>query len=156
VRHLVEWVPAFLATGSSVQLVPGPSVDDDPVAAWRHFADQVTEVLADPHVHLEQFSHPRAGAHALDDAIQTFVLGDVVMHTWDLAKGAGLDVTLDAAVVHSLVEGLRPMGDFLAASGQYAPIVAVGEGASEQDELMGLIGRDPAWTAESAGRGRLS
>lgn len=152
VRHLVEWVPSFLAGGSSVAITPGPSIDDDPVGAWRHFARQVTEVLADPRVHVEQFSHPRAGDHPLDEAIQTFVLNDVVMHTWDLAKGAQLDVTLDPVVVHSLVEGLRPMGDFLSQSGQYGPVVAVADGASEQDELIGLIGRDPDWTAESAGR----
>jgi uncharacterized protein (TIGR03086 family) len=146
VRHLVEWVPALLRDGASVEITPGPSVDEDPVGAWRHFADQVEQVLADPQVHQRLFSHGRAGDHPLDEAIQTFVLGDVVMHTWDLAKGGGLDVVLDPAVVHSLVEGLRPMGDFLEKSGQYGPAVPTPPGASEQDELIGLIGRDPGWT----------
>lgn len=152
VRHLLEWVPAFLASGSSVTIGAGASVDQDPVKAWTGFADQVAAVLADPRVHQEQFSHPRAGEHPLDEAIETFVLGDVVMHTWDLAKGAGLEVVLDPAVVHSLVEGLRPMGDFLEKSGQYGPVIGVPAEASEQDELIGLIGRDPAWTPEGSGR----
>lgn len=151
VRHLVEWVPSFLRDGSSVEITPGPSVDEDPVGAWTHFAGQVEQVLADPRVHGQLFSHGRAGDHALDEAIQTFVLGDVVMHTWDLAKGAGIDVVLDPEVVHSLVEGLRPMGDFLEQSGQYGPVVPTPEGASEQDELIGLIGRDPAWTPGARG-----
>ena len=40
VRHLVEWFPAFLS-GGGVELAHGPSVDDDPVAAWRAHADAV-------------------------------------------------------------------------------------------------------------------
>lgn len=149
VRHLLDWVPAFLASGSPVQIRPGPAVEQDPVGAWTFFADQVTAVLADPQARVQEFSHPRAGQHSLDEAIQTFILADVLMHTWDLAKGAGLDVVLDPATVHSLVEGLRPMGDFLEQSGQYGPVVTVPAGSSEQDELIGLIGRDPAWTART-------
>jgi hypothetical protein len=30
VRHLVEWLPAFLAAGSPVRLPAVPAVDDDP------------------------------------------------------------------------------------------------------------------------------
>jgi uncharacterized protein (TIGR03086 family) len=152
VRHLVEWVPPFLRDGSSVEITPGPSADEDPVGAWTHFAGQVERVLADPRVHEQLFSHGRAGDHALDEAIHTFVLCDVVMHTWDLAKGGGLDVVLDPVVVHSLVEGLRPMGDFLEQSGQYGAAVPTPDGAGEQDELIGLIGRDPGWTSPVADR----
>lgn len=153
VRHLVEWPPDLLRDGAQVQIGPGPDVDADPAGAWRHLADQVAQVLADPAVHDRKFAHPKAGEHALDDAIETFVLGDVVMHTWDLAKGAGLEVTLDPPVVHELVVGLRQLGDLLARSGQYAPVVPVGPDASEQDELIGLIGRDPGWTSPlDAGR----
>ena len=35
VRHLVEWFPAFLQAAAGIKLPAGPSVDDDPVAAWR-------------------------------------------------------------------------------------------------------------------------
>src|SRR3954452_10772004 len=48
VRHLVEWFPAFLEHGAGVVLTPGPSVDEDPVAAWTHFHDQVLALLEDP------------------------------------------------------------------------------------------------------------
>ena len=34
VRHLVEWLPGFLRGGAGVELASGPSVDEDPVAAW--------------------------------------------------------------------------------------------------------------------------
>ena len=41
VRHLVEWLPAFLAGGSSVRLLTVPPVDDDPVGAWHAHVDAV-------------------------------------------------------------------------------------------------------------------
>src|SRR5215472_13908951 len=35
VRHLTEWFPPFLSAGAGIQLPGGPSVDEDPVSAWR-------------------------------------------------------------------------------------------------------------------------
>ncbi|MFP5326177.1 MAG: maleylpyruvate isomerase N-terminal domain-containing protein, partial [Acidimicrobiia bacterium] len=34
VRHLIEWFPAFLQA-AGITLGAGPSVDDDPIGAWR-------------------------------------------------------------------------------------------------------------------------
>src|ERR671939_376201 len=48
VRHLVEWLPGFLAAGASVALPTGPSVDDDPAAAWQVHRDGVQALLDDP------------------------------------------------------------------------------------------------------------
>jgi Mycothiol maleylpyruvate isomerase N-terminal domain len=35
VRHLTEWFPGFLASGTGIELPRGPSVDENPVAAWQ-------------------------------------------------------------------------------------------------------------------------
>ena len=50
VRHLVEWFPAFLKAGSGIELPRGPSVDDDPVAAWTVHSDGVQALLDDADV----------------------------------------------------------------------------------------------------------
>ena len=47
VRHLVEWLPAFLDGAAGITLPAGPSVDDDPVGAWRTQADAVQALLDD-------------------------------------------------------------------------------------------------------------
>jgi Mycothiol maleylpyruvate isomerase N-terminal domain len=39
VRHLTEWFPAFLAAGAGIDLPRGPSVDENPVAAWQVHCD---------------------------------------------------------------------------------------------------------------------
>ena len=48
VRHLTEWLPAFLAGGAGIKLPTGPAVDDDPVGAWQVHVDAVQALLDDP------------------------------------------------------------------------------------------------------------
>ena len=141
VRHLVDWVPPFLGAGAGVDLPVGPPVDDDPSGAWKTFCAGVQSLLDDPELSATLFQHGRAGTHRLDEAIGMFVLGDVLIHTWDLARAADLDDTLDPAEVHGMLLGLEGMGDALVASGHYAPAVAVADDADEQTRLLALTGR---------------
>ena len=143
VRHLVEWVPAFLDAAGGPALPVGPSVDDDPVGAWTTMSNAIQSLLDDPAASATMISHPRAGTHRLDDAIAMFVLGDVVLHTWDLARAAGLDETLDADIVHDMLVGMEPLDDVLRASGQYGPRVEPPAGADEQTRLIAFTGRRP-------------
>ena len=90
-----------------------------------------------------QFEHPRAGRHSVEDAIATFFLGDVLIHTWDLARATGLDEALDADEVHRMFEGIEPYDEMLRASGQYGPRVEVSDDADEQTKLIAFMGRQP-------------
>lgn len=47
VGHLTSWFPAFLAAGAGVELPSGPSVQEDPVTAWRIQSDAVQRLLDD-------------------------------------------------------------------------------------------------------------
>ena len=51
------------------------------------------------------------------------VLGDVVVHTWDLARATGLDESLDADIVTEMLIGMQPIDDMLRQSGHYGPKV---------------------------------
>ncbi|HVR34011.1 MAG TPA: TIGR03086 family metal-binding protein [Acidimicrobiia bacterium] len=143
VRHLIEWVPPFLRSGSDVDLPAGPSADVNPIEAWRVFAAGVQAVLDDPAQAGAVFAHERAGTHRLEDAIAMFVLGDVLIHTWDLARAAGLDETLDPDEVAGMLPGMEGMGDALVASGHYAPATPVAGDADPQTRLLALTGRRP-------------
>lgn len=142
VGHLVGWFPGFLA-GGGITLAPGPSVEDDPVAAWQHQVDGVGSLFAERGE--ESFTHPYAGTHRLDDAIDRFYTADVFMHSWDLARATGQVADLDEDFAAALLSGMRQMEDVLRDSGQYGPPVAVAPDAPVVDQLMGFIGRDPAW-----------
>lgn len=48
VRHLTQWLPGFLSAGAAIELSSGPSVDEDPVAAWQIHCEAVQAVLDDP------------------------------------------------------------------------------------------------------------
>ena len=91
VRHLVEWFPGFLASGAGVTLEPGPSVDEDPVGAWRAHSEQVQALLEDPATKERVLSNPHTGDLPLGPAVSQFYTADVFMHTWDLARATGQD-----------------------------------------------------------------
>jgi uncharacterized protein (TIGR03086 family) len=143
VRHLVEWVPGFFDAAGMPGLGGGPSVDDDPVGAWTSLDAALQARLDDPATVSAEVSHPRAGTHRFDDAVGTFVLGDVLVHTWDLARAAGLDERLDPELVHDLLVGLEPMDGALRSSGQFGTRVEVAPDADEQTRLIAFTGRRP-------------
>jgi len=143
VRHMVEWMPQFLAGASSARIPDGPSVDQDPVGAWRTLDGGIQAVLDDPALAASEFNHPHAGQHSLQDAIGMFILGDVLIHTWDVARATGGDETLDPGEVHRMFEGVEPYDEMLRSSGQYGPRVAVSDDADEQTKLIAFMGRQP-------------
>jgi uncharacterized protein (TIGR03086 family) len=141
VIHLVEWVPAFF--GGTWELTPPamPSAKDDPVAAWAALDAWCQSCLDDPALAKAERDAPM-GRKTFEDAFEMIALSDVVVHTWDLARGAGLDETLDAGEVARLLAGMSQLpdemrGDF------FGPKVELGDGASDQDRMLGFSGRRP-------------
>ena len=147
VRHLVEWFPGFLAAGGGGELPKGPSVDEDPVAAWQVQSSAVQALLDDPATAQRQFANPHIGEVPLDRAIDQFYTSDVFMHTWDLARATGQDDRLDPGQCAVLLDGMRQMEGVIRASGQYGEAVPVPADADAQTQMLGFIGRDPYWKA---------
>jgi len=147
VDHLVVWFPGFLRGGSDVDLTPGPSVAEDPVAAWEAQYDAVQALLDDPATASKAFTDPHTGSLPLDQAVDRFYTADVFMHSWDLARASGQDFALDEEFAAELLEGARPIEQLMRDSGQYGPAVPVPDDAPVTDQLIGFIGRDPAWGA---------
>ena len=140
VRHLVEWLPGLLATVRRTA-AEAPPVDDDPLAAWLALHEAILACLDDPAV---------AGAEiqfgpfptTFEQAVGSFGTGDVLIHTWDLARATGLDETLDPEEVHRMLEGMQPMDEMMRGE-HFGPKVAVAEDADEQTKLIAFTGRTP-------------
>jgi uncharacterized protein (TIGR03086 family) len=143
VRHLVEWFPAFLWSGAGVELPHGPSVDEDPVAAWTVHSDGVQALLDDPATAGKVLVNRHLGEVPLDEAVDRFYTADVFMHTWDLARATGQDERLDPDRCGVLLKGMLPLDDVLRQSGQYGPRVEVADDADVQTRLLAFIGRRP-------------
>jgi uncharacterized protein (TIGR03086 family) len=144
VEHLVTWLPGFLSAGG-VALPAVPAVADDPVAAWTAHAAAVQALLDDQERAGAPFAHERVGCMPVAEAIDRFYTADVFMHTWDLARASGQDVTLEPEFCATLLADMEPMEEAMRSSGQYGARVAVPADADPQTRLIGFIGRDPSW-----------
>jgi uncharacterized protein (TIGR03086 family) len=142
VRHLVEWLPAFFFPTWDVEWAPGPSVDEDPVGAWVALDRTIQAALDDPDVAGSE-RETRMGRSSFAATVDTICTGDVLIHTWDLARATGLDEGLDPVEVHGMLVGVEPMDEVLRSSGHYGPRVDVAEGADEQTRLLAFLGRHP-------------
>lgn len=145
VGHLVDWFPGFLEAGAGVRLPAGPSVEDDPVAAWQTQVDAIQALLDDPATAGRTLSNRHVGDVPLDQAVDRFYTADVFMHTWDLARATGQEAGLDPERCAVMLAGMEPLDEMLRQSGQYGPRVPVPHDADAESRLMAFIGRDPAW-----------
>lgn len=142
VSHLVGWVPSVIGQGG-VTFTPGPSVDDDPAGAWQALADSLQAALDDPAVAEREFDVGPPGRMTVANAISMIVTGDVLVHTWDLARATGLDERLDGVLVPEMLAGMQPIDEMLRSSGHYGPKVPVPDEADDQTKLIAFTGRDP-------------
>jgi uncharacterized protein (TIGR03086 family) len=142
VRHLVEWVPGFFDSYAGIELGAMPSVDTDPAGAWAALDLSLRALLDDPAVAAQEFDSP-PGPTTVENAVDTFCTGDILVHTWDLARATGLDETLDADEVHRMFVSMEPMDEVLRSSGQFGSRVVVPDDADEQTKLIAFTGRQP-------------
>jgi len=141
VRHMVEWMPWMVLTPIGIE--PSfPSVDEDPLGAWRALDGAVQGTLDDPETAKREIEM-RMGTFTVEQCVDQFCTGDVFLHTWDLARATGGDERLDPARVHDMFVGMEPLDAVLRDSGQFGPRVAVPDDADEQTKLIAFIGRQP-------------
>ena len=122
--------------------------DDEP-ARWRATSDALFAALA-PAGALDRTTELPGGGESTPRTMLAALTTDVLIHTWDLAAGAGITVELDpelCAAALRAVEANPPNTN----SGMIAPAVAVPATAGPQDRLIAAYGRDPTWTPSRAG-----
>lgn len=75
-------------------------------------------------------------------------LGELVVHGWDLARATGQGFDPDPATLdplHQLVVATFASGDETARGQAFGPAIPVADDAPTLDQILGLLGRDPAW-----------
>ncbi|MGP3919917.1 TIGR03086 family metal-binding protein [Nonomuraea sp. 10N515B] len=154
VRHIVDMHGVMLRPlGRS--LSPAPTVDDNPVAAFRAARADVEAILGDPALAALPCDTP-TGPMTAEQHIDQVVSDDLPLHGWDLARATSQDDTMDAADVErawaamnalpaELMDKFRTPGAFGPGIEVFGPQVPVGGDASQQDKLLAFIGRDPRW-----------
>jgi uncharacterized protein (TIGR03086 family) len=147
VRDLIEhvtadqqWVPLLLAgaTSSEAQLQVEP-LGDDLALEWRRHsraavaAWEQVDLTRDVHLSYDTVS----AAEYLAEQV-----GDVTIHTWDLARATGSDERLDDSLVDAVWTVFEPQAGALQSSGLFAPVVPVSADAPLRIRLLALTGRD--------------
>lgn len=79
-------------------------------------------------------------------AVAHLFLVDMVVHGWDLARAAGLEYEPDADAVARGLAFAEQMAERAREHGVFGPAVEVPVDAAPMDRLLGVTGRDPAWT----------
>ncbi|MGI5273485.1 TIGR03086 family metal-binding protein [Nonomuraea sp. CA-218870] len=79
-------------------------------------------------------------------ALAHMFLVDMVTHGWDLAMATGQAYEPDPEAVGRGLRFTEEMAEMGRKRGVFGPAVEVGDDASPLDRLLGLTGRDPAWT----------
>jgi len=109
---------------------------DDPAQRWILTAQALGAALSVP------------GVLEAQGSLIGYLTTEVLVHTWDLAKAVGVTVALDARLCGVGLDRALAHGAPLRAD-MFAPAFAVAEGASVQDRLLGIFGRDPHWEPPS-------
>jgi uncharacterized protein (TIGR03086 family) len=75
-------------------------------------------------------------------------LDELVIHGWDVAQATGQAYEVEPAELEAVRGFVAPMADAPPEqrAGLFGPPVPVPDDASELDRLLGLTGRDPAWS----------
>ncbi len=128
-----------------------PSIEDDPLGAYRSARADVAAVLADPAVALTACDTPM-GRMTFAEHVDGVVSADLVLHAWDLARAAGLDDRFDPEELARMWPAMAQIPDEMRIPEHFGPgIVVFGpevlvpDDAPAQDRLLGKIGRDPQW-----------
>lgn len=136
VNHILTWYPTNLRNADIDLEVTG----DTPAARWFSFVAAVRALLTDDRATATFHSGPDEG-RTVTQATNGFLLPDIFMHTWDLARSQGRDVVLDADYAARNLAGLQSMGEALQETGQFGPPVTPPADATPGEQLMAYVGR---------------
>lgn len=141
VRHAVETPQMFFGLVGR-ELRSGPSVDDDPVAAFDSARQQIQADLDDPARAAAGFDG-FFGRSTFAEAVDRFVCFDLAVHGWDLARATGQDERIDPGEFPQLWESVELFGEAIRSEGTCGPAVDVPPDADEQTRLLAHLGRKP-------------
>jgi uncharacterized protein (TIGR03086 family) len=139
VRHMTETAGIFYSLVGR-ELPPIPSVDDDPKGAWAATRNAIQRALDDPAFAGLPYEG-QLGHSTFEVGVDKFLSGDLLLHTWDLARATGLDERLDPDEVSNVLSTLTPMDEVMRAPGAFGPKVEAPDGADEQTQLLAFAGR---------------
>ena len=140
VQHVVDTCGMFLGFVDE-KLPPAPSVDDNPVAAWHSARNAIQTALDDPKIAQKAYEG-MWGSATFEQGVQKFLTPDALIHTWDLARAAGIDDTLDPNAAEQALATLAPLDDKMRGPGAFADKIDPPQASDPQTRLLNFCGRE--------------
>lgn len=142
VRHVATTQNEFLER----QSLPTGSAPEgaSPADQWRAASAAMQAAVDDPAIAATSYDG-YFGPTTIGETIDTFYAMDLVVHGWDVARGAGLHdlEPLDPDDMARSREKMAAVGDTVRMAGIFGEPVPVPDDASEQDRYLAWTGRRP-------------
>jgi uncharacterized protein (TIGR03086 family) len=153
--HVAGFALAFAAAATKTigdASSQGPSGDASQLGDdWRTRIPHDLAALAEAWREPEAWTGmTRAGGVDLPGEVAGLIaLDELVVHGWDVARASGQAYDCDPRsleVVHDFVAQFSGAGQEETRAGLFGPVVEVPDDAPLLDRVIGLTGRDPAWS----------
>lgn len=148
-RHVRYWTPLLAAAGARRPPTPIAAAEGDVdlagwQAAWVASLDELVDAWSDPAVWTGTVA--LGGPDPLPaPMIGGMVLGELVLHGWDLSVAAGIRPTWPDEVLIAALDAVAGMVEQGRGMGVFGPEVPVAADAPLLDRVVALSGRDPGW-----------
>jgi uncharacterized protein (TIGR03086 family) len=151
-NHLILWT-GYLAYTAGLKQPPGDVGETYDFIAEPGWAETYTTQSA---AAAQVWSKPEAwdGETGLSGKgsmpapfIGGIILGEWLLHGWDLAVATGQTLTVDDELATALYEDTVRKAEMARQYKMFGPEVSVAESAPLLDRALGLAGRDPHWKA---------
>ncbi len=153
VNHLMFWSAFRSELAARKQQAPA----DDPVTEETDFTaqrdwpgtlarqlDRAVAAWAEPGA--TEGNTGLAGGSMPARMIGMMMVGELVVHGWDLARATGQTIDTDPATLATAHEMASAMGEQGRQMGAFGAEVELPESAPMLDRVLGLSGRNPQWT----------
>lgn len=152
-NHLLFWGPSLTGAARKQAVAPPAATETDvdlTAGDWSGTLDTHLDDLAaawrDPAA-WQGVTHMGGPTELPAALVGGMVVGELIVHGWDLARAVDATVAWDEDLLRYAYAETAASADQGRAMGIYGPEVPVDPGAPLLDRLLGLTGRDPAWTS---------
>lgn len=136
VRELVDHAMHWQAAGGGAI-----GAGTEPGQDWATLQPALEATFADP----SNFEGEAEGFGGMPkQGVAGLLIGDLLVHSWDLARSIGVDEALPEEAVASTLMGLQRLPEkMLRGDTMFGPAVEVADDASPQEQLIAFVGRQP-------------
>lgn len=152
-NHLLFWGPSLVGAARKQAVAPPAAAEsdidltsDDWAAALDTHLDELAAAWRDPAA-WQGVTHMGGPTELPAPLVGGMVVGELILHGWDLARAVDATVSWDDDLLRYAHTETAASAEQGRAMGIYGPEVRVDPSAPLLDRLLGLTGRDPAWTS---------